>query len=449
MDAQIIQLAAVRRVRGTARRIVTLARSADQPARPTRRQITADAAFALAVAVASLAMMFLSARGSVALEWKHGVLFAVVARAAPLTIRRRRPLTAFGLCLAACLLLADLPGIALASIIALVPAAYSVVTYSRYRSAALPSVAAGVLVLVFLAAAPALSRGGLLQTAVLVFTPVVIAGIVGNAMRLWRQRAGEYRARLARLQAEHEDATHRAVALERSRIAGELHDVVTHNVSMMVVQAGGARRVLAAEPQEATSALLAIEECGRAAITELQHLLGLLTLQDTGLSGMPGGGPPQPQPGLDRLQSLIDKVTGAGVPVELRVSGQARALPPGIDLAAYRVIQEALTNVIKHAGQPRTTVTIEYHHDDLSIEVADEGREAKPTRRPPAVPREAGTTPGRPGGIPGAGRGLLGLRERVSLYGGELTAGRTPGGGWQVRARIPDAAALVTPPAPT
>ena len=197
--------------------------------------------------------------------------------------------------------------------------------------------------------------------------------------------------------------------------------MVTHNVSMMVVQAGAARRVLGSTPDEARTALLAVEDSGRAAIIELQHLLGLLAPPDAARDEPP----PPPQPGLDQVGPLIDRVATAGLPVELRVRGVVRPLPPGLNLAAYRVVQEALTNVLKHAGQPATTVTLDYQPGALIVEVADDG------------------CPGGPGSLPGTGRGLLGLRERVALYGGALDAGGRPGGGWLVRARIPDELAVL------
>jgi len=409
-----------------------------RPAAPASRQLAADVALAAAVTVASFAVVALIARmptggtqGPVAVsavsgnEWRHGALLVLAARAAPLAVRRLRPLTAFWLCLAACLLpVANVPDGALVSFIALVPAVYSAVAYSRYRGAALLSLPAAVLILAFPGAFPG---GYLLLAAVLLCIPVAMAG---NAMRRWRQQAAQTQARLDRLRAEHEEATREAVGLERSRIASELHDVVTHNVSMMVVQAGAARRVLGGSPGEAWSALVAIEESGRAAIVELQHLLGLLAPQEEGgRDDPPGAEPRPPQPGLDRLPSLIQRASAAGLPVELRVTGAARPLPPGLDLAAYRVIQEAVTNVIKHSGLSRTTITIEYQAEGLTIEVADDGTSAPP------------------GPAQGTGRGLVGLRERVSLYGGELEAGRRPGGGWRIRARIPDPAALALGPA--
>jgi signal transduction histidine kinase len=230
-------------------------------------------------------------------------------------------------------------------------------------------------------------------------------------MRGWRQRAGDSAQRLLRAEAEHEAQTRRAVDAERARIAGELHDVVTHNVSVMVVQAGAARSVLSSSPEQAREALLAVEASGRTAMSELRHLLGLLA---------PAGGDEEllvPQPGAARVPALVERVRAAGLSVELSVTG-ARDLPPGVDLAAYRVVQEALTNVIKHAGTARAAVVLEYRRDDLVITVTDDGRPV--------------TGAGGPGG-----RGLIGLRERIGLYGGELDAGPRPGGGWRVRARIP------------
>jgi signal transduction histidine kinase len=180
--------------------------------------------------------------------------------------------------------------------------------------------------------------------------------------------------------------------------------VVTHNVSVMIVQAGAARQVLTADPAEATEALLAVESSGRAAMTELRHLLGLLSpAADTGAAPGAGAGPNRdapgagqglsPQPGLGQLQRLIERVAAAGLPVSLQVSGVPRAMPPGLDLAAYRVVQEALTNVIKHAGKPRTTVRLDYRHTELVVEVADAGRPI-----PAAGPASSA--------VPGSGRGL-------------------------------------------
>jgi len=236
-------------------------------------------------------------------------------------------------------------------------------------------------------------------------------------MRTWRQRAGDSASRLRQAEAEHEAATQRAIAAERARMASELHDVVTHNVSVMVVQAGAARRVLDSSPAGAKEALLAIEASGRNAMTELRHLLSLLSPGDPA----PEDGTLRPQPGLDLVPELVSTVGAAGLPVSLSVTGVPRALPPGPDLAAFRVVQEALTNVLKHAPAAVTTVRIGFRDSELLIEVADNGPGA----------------PGPPAQGSASGRGLLGLRERIAIYHGSLEAGPLPGGGWRVHATIP------------
>lgn len=380
--------------------------------------------------------------------WQHAAA-AILFTSVPLAFRRRFPLTAFTVLLAGAL--ATRQYATDVTFLAIVFAGYSAVAYSRFRNAAMLSMPlAGLLVAyAFWTAAPAgnysvtpISRslGGPLPplrpgasgytvqaaapwrlTGLVVAAALILIAVVRNAVQA--------RDRMRRLQAEHEAATRRALDQERAHIASELHDVVTHNVSVMIVQAGAARQVLTESPDEAKEALLAVESSGRAAMTELRHLLGLLgqPAEDTGGTG-PGEKDLRPQPGLGQLRPLIDRVAATGLPVELHVGGVPRELPPGQDLAAFRVVQEALTNVIKHAGKPRTTVTLDYRADDLVVEVADAGRPF-----PAAAPTAVG---------PGSGRGLLGLRERMALYGGDLVAGPRPGGGWLVRARIP-----VDPPA--
>ena len=224
---------------------------------------------------------------------------------------------------------------------------------------------------------------------------------------------------MRRAETEHLEVTRRAVEEERARIAAELHDVVTHNVSVMVVQAGAGRRVLDSSPGDAREAMLAIEASGRTAMTELRHLLGLLAPSGAPeLDAPEDQGPLRPQPGLEEVPALVGRVRSAGLPVELCVTGTERGLPQGPDLAAYRVVQEALTNVIKHADGARTKVRIEYGARDLIIDVAN-------------VAGESAHSAGR------SGRGLIGLRERIAIYGGSLEIGPRPGGGWRVRATIP------------
>jgi signal transduction histidine kinase len=379
--------------------------------------------------------------------WKHG-LPAVLFTSLPLAARRRFPLSAFVVLLAGTL--ATQRYATDVTFLAIVFAGYSAVAYSRFRGAALLSmIPASLLVAAgFWNASPSdlvahpvpvpasghghgLGAGVTLQgnaqwrlSGLVVAFSLILIAVVGNAM--------QERDRIRRIRAEHAAATRRALDEERALIASELHDVVTHNVSVMIVQAGAARQVLAADPAEATAALLAVEASGRAAMTELRHLLGLLSPVGIGAGPVAGPGPDgaeagqdlSPQPGLGQLQPLIDRLTAAGLPVELQVGGAPPALPPGLDLAAYRVVQEALTNVLKHAGKPRTTVRLDYREAELVVEVADAGRPI-----PAAGPASSA--------VPGSGRGLLGLRERIALYGGELGAGPRPGGGWLVRARLP------------
>ncbi|MGW3245389.1 sensor histidine kinase [Streptomyces sp. NPDC001070] len=258
--------------------------------------------------------------------------------------------------------------------------------------------------------------------------------------RRWQAAVGE---RGWLLERERESAGRAAVAAERDRIARELHDIVSHNVSLMVVQAGAAREVLGTMPDEATAALRAVEDAGRGAMTDLRHLLGLLAPSQNGEDaerepggpGDGGGEVPAPQPGLDRLGALVDRVSFAGLPVEVRVSGEPRPLPQGIDVTAYRIIQEALTNALRHGDGGKAEVTVRYAERALRVEVLNSG---------PSVLNGAGAGAAQPAAArnaarrrEGTGRGLLGLRERVAVYGGDLDARRRLGGGYRVRARIP------------
>jgi signal transduction histidine kinase len=248
---------------------------------------------------------------------------------------------------------------------------------------------------------------------------VLAAGLL--AVALVRARRAHVRALEERgwlLERERETAAKNAVDAERARIAQDLHDIVSHNVSVMVIQAGAARHVLASEPGDAEAALLAVEAAGRDTMKELRHLLGLLAPpadgEDEKLS---------PQPSLSRLSPLIDRIAFAGLPVEVRISGEPRPLPAGVDVTAYRIIQEALTNALKHGDGVQAQVTVRYADHALRIEILNSG---------PSV-----LSGGRPPGPDGEGRGLLGLRQRVAVYGGDLDARRRLGGGFRVRAKIP------------
>ncbi|MGW2372281.1 MULTISPECIES: sensor histidine kinase [Kitasatospora] len=246
-----------------------------------------------------------------------------------------------------------------------------------------------------------------------------------RARRLYRAAIGE---RGWLLERERESAASAAVDAERARIASELHDIVSHNVSLMVVQAGAAREVLATMPEEAAAAMGAVEAAGRDAMTELRHLLGLLAPAADG-SEEPEPAEFAPQPSLSRLSPLIDRFAFAGLPVEVRISGEPRPLPGGIDVTAYRIVQEALTNALKHGDGVTAEVTVRYADHYLRVEVLNTG--------PSVLSGAAASSPERPKQADGAGRGLLGLRERVAVYGGDLDARRRIGGGFRVRARIP------------
>lgn len=234
---------------------------------------------------------------------------------------------------------------------------------------------------------------------------------IGRTIRQRRlQQAERLEDLAARLEVEREEKARVAVAEERSRISRELHDVIAHSVSVMVVQAQAAQRLLEGEQRESRQALGSIETTGRQALTEMRRLLGILRRTDAELALAP-------QPSLGRLDALIEQVREAGLPTELRVEGEARPLPPGVDLSAYRIVQEALTNTLKHAGPSRAKVMIRYRDEELELEISDDG-------------------PGT-GGSGGAGQGLVGMRERVALYGGVLKSGKKVDGGYLVRARLP------------
>jgi signal transduction histidine kinase len=256
----------------------------------------------------------------------------------------------------------------------------------------------------------------LLVAAVACLAAAVLAVALVRARRA-HARALEERGWL--LERERESAAQTAVDAERARIAHDLHDIVSHNVSVMVIQAGAARHVLATEPDQAEAALLAVEAAGRDTMAELRHLLGLLAPPANGEEDERLA----PQPSLSRLSPLIDRIAFAGLPVEVRISGEPRPLPAGVDVTAYRIIQEALTNALRHGDGVKAEVTVRYADHALRVEILNTGPSVLTGGRAPL------------GG--GDGHGLLGLRQRVAVYGGDLDARRRLGGGFRVRAKIP------------
>jgi signal transduction histidine kinase len=245
------------------------------------------------------------------------------------------------------------------------------------------------------------------------FLPVVVFGGAWLAGRMVRQREVHARAveeRSAALDRERVANARAAAAEERAQIARELHDILSHSVSVMVVQAGAERMAQGSDRAATSETLEAIERTGRQALIEMRRLLGMLRV---------GGEPAAhtPQPTLGELDELVAQVREAGLSVELQVEGEPAALPPGVAVSAYRIVQEALTNVLKHAGPAQARVVVRYAGRELELEIADDGRGSA--------------------AVDGAGHGLVGMRERVALYGGDFDAGASNGGGFVVRARLP------------
>ncbi len=251
-----------------------------------------------------------------------------------------------------------------------------------------------------------------LQAVVLPFAVLVPAWLLGDIVRQRRQEEVERAEAAQRAAREAEERVRAAVAEERKTMARELHDVVAHGVSVMLIQAGAARQVMEESPERATEALLTVEATGREAMAELRRLLGVL--DDEG-----EGGGVAPQPGIDQISVLLDRVREAGLPAELEVAGTPRPLPPSLDVTVYRIVQEALTNALRYARRAATLVRLTWEPSQLRIEILDDG---------PATPAEDGD---------GAGRGLVGMRERASRVGGRLEAGPRLGGGYAVRAWLP------------
>jgi signal transduction histidine kinase len=242
-------------------------------------------------------------------------------------------------------------------------------------------------------------KGGLSFTVITLVVMLFVRRVVGDRER---------RAQIA--ERERDLVAREAVVEERARIARELHDVIAHHVSMIVLQAGAERRVLDGANASTREVLETVERTGRSALTEMRRLLGMLRGD--------ANEPLTPQPGLSDVPVLVSQLREAGLPVELHVEGEPGELPVGIELSAYRIVQEALTNALKHAGEASASVSIRYGSDSLELEIADDGAGA-------SAPVSSG------------GHGLLGMRERVALYGGRLDAGRRPSGGFVVRVLLP------------
>jgi signal transduction histidine kinase len=339
----------------------------------------------------------------------------VLAVAAPLMWRRRAPfaaLVAVGVAAALCGTTGS-DSDWLFTTMAVVLACYSVAAYASLPTAALGG---GLLFAYYVVGAVEDNRRqpGTRTYSDLLYVGLLFGGTwgLGRLVRSWRQQARALSQRTAELERAQEWRAQAAAAEERTRIARELHDVIAHSVSVMVVQAGAAEQMLDRDPERTREALATIQDSGQQAVMELRRMVGLLRGgEEASLS---------PQPSLRHLDALARQTRDAGLPVDIRIDGLPRELNPGLDLAAYRIVQEALTNTLKHAGPATASVVVHYGNDALDITVVDNG-----TKHPVAQLTH--------------GNGLVGMRERVALYGGQLTVGPRPDGGFAVQARLPTA----------
>jgi signal transduction histidine kinase len=336
----------------------------------------------------------------------------VLLHTVPLAARRRFPLAvlatsvASGLAFAALDLSPDLLWMTF------LVAVYSVAAYgSRWVSLA------GLVVAEVGSVANQLTPGRF-QAPTVISNALLIAAVwlLGHFVGVRRVYVGQLEERTAELEQAREELARRAVTEERLRLARELHDVVAHAMSVIAVQSGVGAHIANTQPEEAAKALVAIEATSRGALEELRRLLGVLRQEHEPQGDL------APVPGLADLDSLLAEVSKAGLAVKLRVNGTRPPVPAGVDLSAYRIVQEALTNVVKHAGPAHAQVTIGYRDQDVTVEVTDDGQGA--------------VTSGSDGQA-GSGHGLIGMRERVQAFGGDLQTGPRPGGGFRVAARLP------------
>jgi signal transduction histidine kinase len=352
-------------------------------------------------------------------------LLLLAAVTVPVVFRRRYPVQAFvisGCALAVDLLTNGGPG---GSLLATLVLLYTLAAY-RPRRVSIPGLlvsVAGAWAVVVVRIGSSVGGINLVLLALVISSgTALVAWVLGDSMRYRRAYLRELEDRAARLERERGTQAQIAAAAERARIARELHDVIAHNVSVMVVQADGAGYALRTEPERAGQALAAIAQTGRQALTEMRRLLGVLRSGDE-QSGL------APVPGLDQVRELIDQARLAGMSVSLTLFGAPRPLSEGAELAAYRVVQESLTNTRKHGGlAAAAAITMTYEPDGLLMRMTDDGL-------------------GGAAASDGIGHGLTGMRERIEMYGGTVQAGPLPDGGYQVTARLPYASAGATEPA--
>jgi signal transduction histidine kinase len=355
----------------------------------------------LAIALMAIALLeVVLGDGSISSRAASAAL--AVALGAAAARRSRDPLPLLGMILAVAAVTLAIPELARPTysggFVFLEVAVYSAAAHTSGRRTL---VAAGLTVGL---AVTTLDTSGGISADNLIFIGIILGGpwVAGRAVRQRRLNDRELEQERGRAAV--------AILEERARIARELHDVIAHSISVMVLQARGGRRVLESDPTDARGAFDNIERTGRQALDEMRRLLGMLRSGDEALALAP-------QPSLRELGGLVEHVQAAGLPVQVVIEGEPRELPPGVDLTAFRIVQEALTNALTHAGQAHARVELRYLSDDLELEILDDG-------------------PGT-GDAAGSGYGLVGMRERVSVYGGELQSGRRPEGGYALRVRLP------------
>ncbi len=347
-----------------------------------------------------------------------------IGLAVPVVFRRANPIGSYAVAVVAGGIQVALDIRPIATDLAILILLYTLAAYCSRRvsvwglAVCLAGSAIGLVRWIEFGGQPALGSGpdvlGKLTTgAVVLAGPALAAWVLGDSMRYRRAYYANLEDRAARLERERDAQARVAAVAERARIARELHDVIAHNVSVMVVQADGASYALATDPAQAKQALAAISATGRQALAEMRRLLGVLRREEEGARQARA-----PQPGIGELGELLDQARTAGLPVSFTVEGVPQPLPGGAALAAYRIVQESLTNTRKHAGPVASaSVLLRYSADALELTITDDGRGAP-------VPD-------------GAGHGLTGMRERVAMFGGSVAAGPRPGGGFEVIATIP------------
>jgi signal transduction histidine kinase len=379
----------------------------------------ADLLLAVGVAALSIGALLASAdRPHVPVS--RTAVMLVLLQTLPLAARRRWTLAVFAVVEVAAALYVVVAGppdsvpVGLGLAVAL----YTVASRSERRiSLGLAVLAAGINTILLLAGI-ALGRPYSLPGLFAVTAIVVGSWSLGDNVRTRRAYLAELEGRAHRLEREREENAQRAVEEERTRIARELHDVVAHHISAIAVQASAGAEIAERDPRRAHEVLCFIQETSREALAEMRAMLHVLHTRSE--SGGESGTERAPQPSLAQIERLIKASQAAGLPVTLRVEGEVRSLPEALDVSAYRIVQEALTNTRKHAGPASAAVLLRYTPDALELEVSDDGRGRQPA----------------PDGM-STGRGLVGMRERVALFGGEVATESAPGYGFRVRARLP------------